>query len=121
MVIAKPSNQLSERSTVTVDTGATQSAIINMAGRHPVGIFIPAEFNAGAITFEVGYDGTTMFDLYDNAEAVYDIAIPVVGAMMQIDPQLFRGALYMRLTCAVAQTATPTDFVVMFAEPNKNF
>ena len=122
MTIAKPSNELSEPETITVATGNTQSTTYYMAGRHPVAIYCPATMDVAAITFEVAYeDGGTLFDVHDNAEAVYDIAVPVVGAMMQIDPRLFRGARYLRLTVGTAQLTTDTDFIVMFAEPDKNF
>lgn len=122
MAIAKPSNNLSEPDTVTIAVGQTASGRINLAGRQPVGIYCPAEMDVGAITFEVAYEiGGTLFDVYDFAEAVYDIAVPVVGAYMQIDPQLFRGAREMVMTIGTAQLTTDTDFVVMFAEPDKNF
>jgi hypothetical protein len=122
MTIAKPSNHVAEPETVTIATGQTASARVNMAGRQPVGVYCPAEMDVAAITFEVAYDiGGTLFNVHDNAEAVYDIAVPVVGAYMQIDPQLFRGGREMVMTIGTAQLTTDTDFVVMFAEPDKNF
>jgi hypothetical protein len=125
MVIAKPSNNLSEPETVTIGPGASLSGDINMAGRQPVGVFMPATWTAAAITFQVSPDGVTFYDLNDFAEAEYDIAAPVAGEYMQIDPLLFRGARYLRVRSGTSgvpvNQGSGRDLLVMFAEPNKNY
>lgn len=125
MVIAKPSNNLSEPETVTITNGTSISGDINMAGRQPVGVFMPAAWTAAALTFQVSPDGVTYYDLNDLAEAEYDVAAPVAGEYMQLDPQLFRGARYLRVrsgtSAAAVNQLADRDLLVMFAEPNKNY
>lgn len=121
MVIAKPSNWLSEPETVTILNTATLSDTINMAGRHPVGVFMSAAWTTAAMEFDIQYEASgTWYNVYDDAEALYDIAVPVAGKYMQINPRLFRGARYLRAVSSTAQLAD-RSLIMMFAEPEKNF
>lgn len=125
MAIAKPSNPISEPDTVQIANGTAISADINLAGRVPVSIGMPAAWTAAAITFEVSHDGNTFYDLYDAAEAEYDIATPVVDGWMQVNPDLFRGARYARIRSGVSATpvnqGAARNLVVSFGEPDKMF
>ena len=121
MVIAAPIKDLSNPETATVATGQTATDRINMAGRHPVGIYIPAGAEGASVTFQVAQDiGGALFALHDDAGAAYSVAI-AAGQYRQINPRLFRGARELVMTVNTAQVGADADFVIMFADPDANF
>ena len=106
--MTRPVPALCDFRTFTVLSGASVSDDIGLDGRVPVAIYMPAAWTAAAITFQAAYeiDGT-FYDLYDTAEAEFDITTPVAGKVHTIDPNLFLGVTQLRIRSGVS--ATPVN------------
>jgi hypothetical protein len=49
----------------TIAASGTISAAVSMEGTDLVGLFMPAAWTAGVLTFQASYDGTNFSDAYD--------------------------------------------------------
>lgn len=90
-------------------SGASLSAEINMVGRIPVGLYIPAGWASASVTFQFAHEGGGIyFDVLDNTGA--ELVAPVVaGAYLALNSQLFLGARFLRLRSGT--TSTPVNQV----------
>ena len=52
---------------VTIANGASLSGALNIASRNFFGVIMPASWTTANLTFQGSFDGTTYYDLYDEA------------------------------------------------------
>lgn len=116
--MTRPVTALCDALTATIDISADadMSDIVNLGGRIPVAIYIPATWTAANITFDVSYDGTAFAALYDTAAAEVTVTGPAANQCHAVNPELFMGATHVRLKTSAGQAAD-REIIIMAARP----
>ena len=101
---------------ITVLSGQTESDVIDLSQATLVGIFMPAAYTAGDITFKSIYDQQETFAIVtDSAGNALTIASPAAGKEILLGDINTKGLWYTKLVCANAQAATRT-FKAVYVE-----
>lgn len=100
-----PSRILSD--TVTIASAASLSGAINLGGRAPVGILMPAAWTAASLTFQASLDGVTFGNVYapdpTGVQAEVEHATDV-DRWVTLFPDQFAGARYLKVRSGTAGT-----------------
>ena len=75
--------------TATIAAGASLSGVVSLTEHTLHGIAIPAVWTTANLTFQVSLDGTTFFELYDDAGNEIVVTAPA-GAYLALDPTRWR-------------------------------
>lgn len=106
--MTRPINELSDELSATILSGQSLSDDINLGGRIPVGLVMPAAWTAASITFQASLDdGATWHDVYAIDETELTISSVVVDSFLALDSANFLGVTYLRLRSGT--TATPVN------------
>ena len=90
--------------TVTIAAGQSLSPQADIAPGTLVGLYLPANWTAASLTFQVSPDGgATWFEhyAYSGSETVYGGA-PSNGSFVAIDPVLWRGVVSLKIRSGTA-------------------
>lgn len=102
--------------TVTIASGAALSGPAALKGYLIVGIFLPAAWDAAALTAQISNDGTSWFDLFDETA---ELSFPAAAnRFIRILPEEFAGASLVRFrsgtsAAPVNQTAARSITLVL--------
>lgn len=99
-----PTLALSEPTTVEILSGASLSAAVNLGGRIPAGVYMPATWTAAGLTFEVSPDGSTYYPLEDIDGNEYTATV-VASVYVAFDTTKFFGARYMKVRSGTSAAA----------------
>lgn len=103
-----PVAQRVDAQTVTILSGASLSDAINLGGRAPVAILMPASWSAASLTFQASYDGTTYQDVYapgsDGTQAEVTHAT-AASRHVTIDANAFAGARFFKVRSGTSAAA----------------
>lgn len=92
--------------TAAIGNGASLSAAAATGGAALVGILFPAAWTAAAVSFQVSFDGTTFYDLFNQTG---EVAIPAaqvaVSRVVMVNPLDFLGAPYLKLRSGLTAAA----------------
>lgn len=85
--MVNPVKELNDPIDVLISDGTSISASINLGGRKPVGVLVPASWTAADITFQSSVDGTNFYDVYDvdGAELTVTVASSRIVAIASGD------------------------------------
>lgn len=101
-----PTRALAMPVSVTIDSGTSITAAINLGGRIPVGIIMPAAWTAANITFQASADGSSFADIYD-ASGEYALTNAAADRYLDLDSNVFFGPLHLKVRSGT--TGTPVN------------
>lgn len=95
-----------EAISATIANTGSLSAAIQLGGRVPVGLIMPAAWTAASLTFQVSVDGSTYVDLYSlaNPSAEYTLTVSTSRAI-PLDAAVFAGAAYLKVRSGTSGAA----------------
>jgi len=112
----KPAREiLTEGLSATIASGASLSGAVAISYLVPVTIVVPAEFDGTAITFQGSLDGTTFYNLYDEAGTEINFPASASRIIKVTNLAYFYGLEYIKVragTAASATNQTTTDTVL---------
>lgn len=80
----------------TIANGTSLGPSISLGAGLPVTILMPAAWTTANLTFQISYDGTNFYNLYDDAGNEVTVTAAASEALA-IDPSYFQGALYLKV------------------------
>lgn len=106
-----------EPETFTILSGQSLSAGVNLGGRVPVGIYMPASWTAAGLTFQASYDGTNFFNVQNDSA---EIALTVIASIyVAMDATRLRGITHLKVRSGTSGTpvnqAADRSLVLMLA------
>lgn len=118
--MANPVTQLSEPETFTISSGQSLSAGVNLGGRIPVGVFMPASWTAAGLTFQGSPDGATWYDIHDTAA---EVSVAAAAAIyVAFDPVKFYGINHMKVRSGTSGTpvnqGADRSLILMLGKPD---
>lgn len=93
---------------VTVSSGGSLSAAVNLGGRAPVAVLMSAGWDSASLTFQASMDGTTYGDVWapdvsgTQAEVAHAVA---AGRFVALDANAFAGARFLKLRSGTSGSA----------------
>lgn len=117
--MANPVTRLSESGTAAIASGQSLSAPVNLGGRIPVGVYMPASWTAAGLSFQASPDGSTWYDVHEPGGEVTVAASP--GIYVSFDPLPFYGVNFLKIRSGtsgvpVAQGAS-RSLTMMLGQP----
>jgi hypothetical protein len=94
-----------ERVAVSIALNEALSGAVQLKGRVPVAVVMPADWTAADLTFQASYDGATYWNLYDGDT---DAEVSVQAAEdrhIVLDHNKFYGAQYLKVRSGTAASA----------------
>jgi hypothetical protein len=120
--MANPVNRMSEAETCTIASGASLSGAVNLGGRIPVGVYMPASWTAAALTFQVSPDGVTYYNAHTEA-AEYSVTASAV-IYVNFDSVNFYGANFLKVRSGTSGTPVNQGadrvMTLMLGQPDVN-
>lgn len=95
---------------VTIASSGSTSTALTLQGTTPLAIQMPAAFTGTAITFECSVDGSTFYDLYNEATE-YSVAV-LASRYVALNPNVFEGVRFIRLVSGSSEAAIREIFVI---------
>lgn len=102
-----PTSPIHELSSVTISSGGANSDALNLGGRVPTGLYMPATWTAADITFELSGGAVTWFPVY-LADGTQYTATVAASRFVSLTPEYFMGGKFIRLVSSVNQGADRT-------------
>lgn len=81
---------------VVIASGGSLSPVVDLGSLTPLGIVMPAAWDAAGLTFMVSADGTTFYDLYDDAATEVAVAADA-SRVVRLDPANWAGFRYIKI------------------------
>lgn len=94
--------------TATIAINESLSGAVDLEGVMVVGIVMPAGWTAADLTFQFSADGTTYGNVYNEAGAEFTIDA-AVDRFIQVQPEHFWGARYLKVRSGTAGSAVAQD------------
>lgn len=93
--MTNPVQSLCEPTPVDIANGASLSTAVNLSGRILCGIYMPAAWTAGGLSFQASEDGLTFYDVWvDGAEYTTATA---AGVYTAINSDAFLGVRHIKV------------------------
>jgi hypothetical protein len=90
--------------TATIANGATVSGGVDLRGSTLCGLFLPAEFDGTAVTFQAcATEGGTFVPVQDGAGAAVSKTV-AASQYVPLDPATFAGIQFLKVVAGTAQT-----------------
>jgi hypothetical protein len=117
-----PVQKLCESESAVILSGASLSGAIQLIGRIPAGLYMPATWTAAVVTFSVSLDGVTYYKANNSSGEVSRTV--VASDYMALDPADFYGINFIKIrsgtaASAVAQGADRT-LILMCGVPSRS-
>jgi len=103
--MASPVLSISEPIDVTIAISTALSPSVNLMGRIPTAILMPAAWTAAGISFQASPDGTTWYDVHSTTAEITVTA--AVDIYIDLDSTVFFGARYLKIRSGTS--ATPVN------------
>lgn len=94
-------------SQVVIASGQTTSAALDLAGKTPCGVYLPAALTGTALTFLVSHDGSTYVTVATGAGADYSVTV-AADKYVPLDYTKFLGVRYLKLKSGSTELAART-------------
>ena len=91
----------------TISGGTSLSPAMAMNNSFVSGIIIPATWSAADLTFQVSFDGTNFYDLYDGTDGTEVVIKGIAGKALRVAPVDFMGYTYLKVRSGTG--ATPVN------------
>lgn len=90
---------------VTIANGASLSDALNIASRNFFGIIMPATWTTAVMTFQGSYDGTTYYNLYDDAGDEVTFTVDASRYVIITSPAKFLGLKKLKIRSGTSGSA----------------
>jgi len=88
----------------TIANGASLSGALDLDGRTPVALLMPAAWTAADVTFQESFDNSTFYNVFTTAGGELTLTVDVDQAII-IDPVNLAGARYLKVRSGTAAAA----------------
>jgi hypothetical protein len=86
----------------TIASGASISDSLDLEGKIPVAVIMPAAWTAAVLTFQISMDNSNWYDLHDRyGEITQSVAAEVISVL---EPASFLGARYLKVRSGTSGT-----------------
>jgi len=89
---------------VTLTTSSPVSAAVELLGKVPVALQMPAAWTTANLTFQASKDGTTYANIYSDA-GVEKVVTAAASRFIPLDPADFVGCRFVKLRSGTSSTA----------------
>ena len=87
--------------TATIANGASLSGAVNLRGARLAAIVMPADWTAADLSFQAGIDATTLFNVYDEADA--EVVVQAADdRFIILDPHRWRAVRTLKIRSGTA-------------------
>lgn len=93
--MANPVTRLSEAESVAIASGQSLSASINLGGRIPTGVYMPAAWTAAGLSFQASQDGSAWYDIHGSGGEVTTSAS--AGIYVGLNTEAFYGVNFLKV------------------------
>jgi hypothetical protein len=101
--MVNPVTRLSESEAVTILSGASLSAGLNLGGRIPTGIYMSAAWTAAEMTFQASPNGVTWYNV--QTEAAELSVVVAAGVYVALDVSRFYGVNWLKVRSGTSGAA----------------